>query len=63
MDRFCLYFAAGSRASAEVDLDYKGIFLKDKDDIIQWIRDYRPSDKGLWLPPGLKVFRTDTGVS
>ena len=32
------------------DLERRGIELRDKDDIAGWLRDYRPSDKGLWLP-------------
>ena len=31
-------------------LAMKGIELRGKDDIVQWLREYKPSDKGLWLP-------------
>jgi hypothetical protein len=34
--------------------NYRGIELRDKNDIVGWLRDYRPSDKGLWLPNPLR---------
>jgi len=31
-------------------LRLKGIELKDRDDLLIWLRDYKESDNGLWLP-------------
>lgn len=28
----------------------KGIELKDKDDLLRWLKDYKQSRNGLWLP-------------
>jgi len=36
-------------------LELLGIELRNKDDIIGWLNDYRPSDKGLWMPPDFKI--------
>jgi hypothetical protein len=38
------------RKYSRESLKSKRIELRDKSDIIGWLRDYRPSDKGLWLP-------------
>ena len=38
---------------SRVELTLKGIELKDRDAVTSWLRDYRPTDKGLWLPPML----------
>jgi hypothetical protein len=35
------------------DLKLKGVELKDKEDLIQWLSDYKPSNSGLWLPTKL----------
>lgn len=35
-------------------LSLMGIELKDKQDVLGWIRDYRPSDRGLFIPAGMK---------
>ncbi|PYV75832.1 MAG: hypothetical protein DMG96_15975 [Acidobacteria bacterium] len=32
------------------ELEAKGIFVKHKHDILQWLKDYRPNKEGLWLP-------------
>lgn len=31
-------------------LSLRGIELRDKQDLLRWIDDYQPNDKGLWLP-------------
>ena len=36
-------------------LELMGIELRNKDDVVAWLNDYRPSDKGLWMPPDFKV--------
>jgi hypothetical protein len=38
------------RKYSRVELSMKGVELKDKDAVTSWLRDYRPTDKGLWLP-------------
>jgi len=38
-------------------LELMGIELRNKDDIVTWLDDYRPSDKGLWLPPDFKIMK------
>jgi hypothetical protein len=35
---------------SEGELEAKGIFLKHKHDVLQWLKDYRPNKEGLWLP-------------
>ena len=37
------------------DLEFRGLLLKNKDDVLAWLRDYKPSDRGLWLPPGFRA--------
>jgi hypothetical protein len=32
------------------ELEAKGIVVKRKHDILQWLKDYRPNKEGLWLP-------------
>lgn len=32
-----------------------GVELRDKDDIVRWLKEYRPADKGLWLPKGFEL--------
>lgn len=41
-------------------LELMGIELRNKDDVVAWLNDYRPSDKGLWMPPDFKVQRKFT---
>lgn len=41
-------------------LKLMGVELRDRDDIVTWLKEYRPSDKGLWLPQGFAVGITDT---
>ncbi len=36
-------------------LELMGVELRNKDDVVAWLNDYRPSDKGLWMPPDFKV--------
>jgi hypothetical protein len=31
-------------------LSLRGVELKDREDIHEWLRDYRPAKSGLWLP-------------
>ena len=38
------------------ELELRGIILKDKDDVLGWLRDYKPSDKGLWLPADCRIY-------
>lgn len=33
------------------DLQLRGIYLRDKDDLIRWLDDYKQNKNGLWLPP------------
>ena len=40
------------------ELELRGLHLRDKDDVVQWLQDYTPSDKGLWLPPDFRVSQT-----
>ncbi len=35
-------------------LEKIGIELRDYGDIVKWLQDYKPSDKGLWLPDPLR---------
>ena len=35
---------------SEFELEAKGIFVKHRRDILQWLKDYRPNKGGLWLP-------------
>ncbi len=32
-------------------LELRGVYLRDKADLIKWIDDYKPNKDGLWLPP------------
>lgn len=45
------------------DLEQRGILLKDKDDIVRWLKDYRPSDRGLWLPPDCRIYEAPPKTS
>ena len=31
-------------------LEMKGIYLKDKDELLRWLKDYKQNEDGLWLP-------------
>ena len=31
-------------------LSLQGIELKDKNDLLKWLDDYEPNERGLWLP-------------
>jgi hypothetical protein len=42
------------RKYSRVELSMKGVELKDRDAVTSWLRDYRPTDKGLWLPYPLR---------
>jgi restriction endonuclease Mrr len=33
------------------DLLLRSIYLRDKEDLIKWLYDYKPNENGLWLPP------------
>jgi hypothetical protein len=33
------------------DLRNMGMFLKDRDDLLNWLEDYAPNGNGLWVPP------------
>ena len=35
---------------SEFELEAKGVFVKHRRDILQWLKDYRPNKGGLWLP-------------
>ncbi|HXU37581.1 MAG TPA: hypothetical protein VN937_14565 [Blastocatellia bacterium] len=35
-------------------LALKGVELKDSDDLLQWLRGYKPNKNGLWLPESCK---------
>jgi Restriction endonuclease/Sigma-70, region 4 len=35
---------------SEGELEAKGIVVKQKHDILDWLKDYRPNKEGLWLP-------------
>ena len=35
---------------SEFELEAKGIFVKRRRDILQWLKDYQPNKEGLWLP-------------
>ena len=39
------------------NLDYKGIHLKDKNNVIQWLEQYKPNKNGLWLPNPLRKMK------
>lgn len=41
-------------------LELMGIELRNKDDIVAWLNDYRPSDTGLWMPPDFTIQRKAT---
>src|SRR5262249_45987360 len=32
------------------EIEMKGVFVKQKQDVLKWLNDYRPSKDGLWLP-------------
>lgn len=36
-------------------LRMKGVELKDRDDLLRWLRDYQQKEDGLWLPNPLKL--------
>lgn len=38
-----------TRKYTRQELEYKGIELRNRDDVVDWLNDYRPSDKGLWI--------------
>jgi len=37
------------------ELELRGLLLKDRDDVLEWLKDYRPSDRGLWLPKDYRI--------
>ena len=37
------------------ELSLMGIELRGRDDLLSWLRGYRPTDKGLWLPEPLAL--------
>lgn len=34
---------------SRLELSMTGIELKDRESVVSWLRDYRPTDRGLWL--------------
>ncbi len=33
-----------------LELSMKGVELRDREAVVSWLRDYKPTDRGLWLP-------------
>jgi hypothetical protein len=38
------------RKYSNSDIKMLGVELRDESDVVKWLRNYKPSDKGLWLP-------------
>jgi transcriptional regulator with XRE-family HTH domain len=47
---------------SEGELEAKGIFVKHKHDILEWLKDYRPNKEGLWLPKPDRRIRAESGL-
>jgi hypothetical protein len=47
-----LYGFKSFRKYSREDLLHMGVNLKGRDDLVHWLKEYRPSPNGLWLPPG-----------
>ena len=46
-----LYGFTSFRQYSRADLLHMGMHLKGRDDLVRWLKEYRPSRSGLWLPP------------
>jgi hypothetical protein len=42
------------RKFSKHELSYRGLELKDREDLLYWLHDYRPNKNGLWLPHPLR---------
>lgn len=47
------------RQIGKPQLALQGVELKDRDDLLRWLADYRPNKHGLWLPAPLTVLPVD----
>jgi len=43
-------FSETKRYGGRFGIEKKGIYLKGRDDLTQWLDEYKPSNNGLWLP-------------
>lgn len=43
--------ASNTRAFSQEEYRMKGIEVKDKEDVLGWLRNYKPNGDGLWLAP------------
>ena len=48
---FALGSASTTRAFNKDEYRKKGIEIKDKEDLLRWLRDYKPNGDGLYVPP------------
>jgi hypothetical protein len=39
------------------EIERKGVFIKQQQDILQWLADYQPNGEGLWLPTPKRSMR------
>ena len=46
------------RKFSKHELSYRGLELKDREDLLYWLHDYRPNKNGLWLPHPLREIPT-----